>query len=51
VNSIVTGGAWVGVVNRLDTRGMNLQARCHGDSLRAGKSKWQVGYRVSLYRH
>jgi hypothetical protein len=29
----------------------SLKARFHGDSLRAGKSRWQVGYRVSLYCH
>jgi hypothetical protein len=23
----------------------------HGDSLQAGKSRWQVGYQVSLYGH
>ena len=28
-----------------------IQARCHGDILRAGKSRWQVGYRVILYCH
>ena len=28
-----------------------LKARCHGNILRAGNSRWQVGYRVSLYRH
>jgi hypothetical protein len=28
-----------------------FKARCHGDSLRAGKSRWQVGYWVSLYCH
>ena len=30
---------------------IRLKARCHGDSLRAGKSMWQVGYRVILYCH
>jgi hypothetical protein len=29
----------------------SFKARCHGDILRAGKSRWQVGYRVSLYCH
>jgi hypothetical protein len=33
------------------TVGQRLKACCHGDSLRAGKSKWQVGYRVSFYCH
>jgi len=29
----------------------DLQARCHGDILRAGKSRWQVRYRVSFHFH
>ena len=31
------------VVNRIQF----VQARCNGDSLRAGKSSWQLDYRVS----
>jgi len=28
-----------------------FKARCHEDSLQAGKSRWQVSYWVSLYCH
>jgi hypothetical protein len=28
-----------------------VNVRCYGDSLLAGKSSWQVDYRVSLYCH
>jgi hypothetical protein len=30
---------------------LSLKARCHRDILLAGKSRWQVGYSVSLYCH